>query len=288
MRRRRVLLSLGVAVVVTGAVLCWPRGPRDPVYDGKRLSQWLAETNRWNKAGTLSQEAIEAIKALGTNAVPYLLSEFERGGPKWLENLKQGSFVRRTLGIRFKPKWVRRNKAISALFCLGPDAAPALPTLARYFDDPERGVTAIALAHTTGAAGLSYLLKALSSRNPKTVDVAINYLRASEENGKLEMSVILKLMNHDNEKARAFATSVLKYHPPMVSSNMAVLRRALSDPAPAVRRSAVCALREFPGEAWSAVPDLLRLLDDPDPSCASLASNLVAKIDPSALLRSRP
>ena len=273
------------AAMAAGVVLCWPRGPRDPVYDGKRLSQWMAVTNQWQGPGTLTQEAVQAIKAIGTNAVPYLLSEFERGGPKWLERFKQGKFVSRTLGIRFETKWVRKNKAVYALAWLGPDAAPALPTLARYFDDPEIGPTAVALAHSTGAAGLPYLLKALSSTNSKTVDQALFHLRDREKDGKFAM---IELMNHDNKQVRAIATLALMYRSSAVSSNMAALRRALSDPAPEVRRSALSVLRETSTDAKPAIPELMRLLNDPDPSCASLASNLVAKIDPAALHRSRP
>lgn len=214
MKRRRILLMAGALVAVV--VVCWPSGPRDPIYNGKRLSQWLAETNKSKPPDLLTEGAIQAVKAIGTNAVPYLLSLFERGGgPEWLERLKQGKFVSRTLGIRFEPKWVRKSKAISALAWLGPDAVPPLPTLARYFDDPERGGSAVGLVALTGAAGLPYLLKALSSPNQETVAYAIYQLRAYQIYGKLELPVILELTNHDNEKARAFAFSALKYHPPM-------------------------------------------------------------------------
>ena len=99
----------GLATAV-GSVL---GGPHDLVYEGKELSRWLAETNKATKPWELTREAGEAVKAIGTNAVPFLLSEFERDGPKWYQ-------------------------AVSALALLGSNAAPALPTLARYIDDPKR------------------------------------------------------------------------------------------------------------------------------------------------------
>lgn len=246
MRRSRILLLAGAFALTLGIVLARPCGPSDPVYHGKRLSQWLAETSPGKQ---LTDEAIQAVRAIGTNALPYLVCEFERDEAKWLERIKQGKFVSQTLGIRFEPKWVRKGKVMSALASLGADAAPALPTYARYFDDPERGVTVVSLVNLTRQAGLPFLLKALSSTNVIAADYAIQALRFREEKGDLELPVILALMNHDNQKARAFATSVLRYHPPMVGSNMTVLRRALSDPAPSVRRNAIKALSVFSTEA---------------------------------------
>ena len=282
MKRRGMLLMLAAALGM-GLVLRWPRGAGDPVYEGKRLSQWLAETNKWNKQRMLTKEAVEAVNAIGTNAIPYLLSEFERGGPKWLEDFKQGKFVSRTLKLRFQPKWVRWNKAISALAVLGPDAAPALPTLVRYLDDPERGLTAAYLINRTQEARLPYLLKALSSTNPTVIRYTIDYLYDRGNAAEPAIPRLIQLMDHPDEHVRARAIFVLRYFPSAAVSSVAALRRALSDSHTQVRRNAALALAGFSTVAKPAVPDLQKLLDDPDPSCALLASNALAKIDPSAL-----
>jgi hypothetical protein len=287
MKPRRALLMLAAALGV-GLVLGWPRGPRDPVFDGKRLSRWLTEANRSSNSGMLTPDAIRAVRAVGTNAIPYLLSEFERGGPVWLENLKQGKFVGQRLHLCFEPTWVRRSKAVSGLAELGPDAASALPTLARYIDDPERGVDAAYIMNRTQDAGLPYVLKAMSSKNPTVIRHTVEYLYHRGKAAGPAIPLLIQLMDHSDKDVRARAIFVLGYLPCAAGSTVPALRRALSDTDTQVRRNAALVLAKFWKDAKPAVPDLLRLLDDPDASCALLASNALANIDPSALPRRKP
>jgi len=292
MRRRRILLMLAAALGI-GIVLCWPRGPRDPVYDGKRLSQWMAETNRSSQPGMLTREAIQAVIALGTNALPYLVSEFERGGPKWLEDFQQTKFVSQTLKLRFEPKWLRRNKAIfrrnkaiSAFYWLGPDAAPALPTFARYFDDPERGIMAVKLVDLTNEAGLPYLLKALSSTNRDVILYAIDRLGERGKVAEPALPLFIQLMDHSDKFVRLYSTLVLKEFPTAASLSVPALRRALSESEPSVQIQAMFVLGELGTVAKPAVPDLVKLLNDSNFLVVSNARNAMRKIDPSALPRS--
>lgn len=254
------MLTLAALATAVGSVL---GGPGDLVYEGKQLSQWLAQTNAWTKPWELTREAADAVSAIGADAVPFLLSEFERGGP---------------IG----------TQAATALASLGSKAALALPTLARYIDDPKRGPNVVYLMHKTGEAGFPYLLKALSSTNPSVLVQAIHYLAERGKAGEPALPLFIQLMDHPDKWVRNRATLVLGGYPSAAGTNLSALRRALSDSAPDVRRSAASVLGRLGTVAKPAAPDLVRLLDDPDPYCALLASNALAKIDPSALPRSRP
>ena len=69
--KRRILFA--VLLVAIGAIVLW-RGcsPRDPVYRGQPLSQWLKE---YDPRVTVEnkEEVDDAIRHVGTNAIPTLL-----------------------------------------------------------------------------------------------------------------------------------------------------------------------------------------------------------------------
>jgi len=71
---RIAFLALILAVVGMGL---WhslsQKKAADPIYEGKRLSQWIKELN--SPPPGASAAATEAIKAIGTNAIPQLLIE---------------------------------------------------------------------------------------------------------------------------------------------------------------------------------------------------------------------
>jgi hypothetical protein len=74
MRRRKVIIGI-LALVACGilaAAFC-PEKP-EPVYKGKKLSEWvqvLCETNASSRPVATRNEAQEAIVAFGTNAIPF-------------------------------------------------------------------------------------------------------------------------------------------------------------------------------------------------------------------------
>jgi hypothetical protein len=68
MQKRRVYLIL-VVVVLAGVLVAVFRRDREPEYGGKRLSEWVdGYAMQIRNAGSN-----EAIRHIGTNAVPYLL-----------------------------------------------------------------------------------------------------------------------------------------------------------------------------------------------------------------------
>ena len=284
LKRRRILLLLALAAVAAAIALFWPRGPKEPVYQGKRLSQWLAETNQWSKwPAELTREARNAIQEIGTNAFPYLLYEFERRDSKWLAAFKQNKFVSRTLNLRSQPNGVRLSRVKAALSCLGPELAPVLPRLARHLDDPERGMRALELFHDCGEAGTPYLFRGLYSNDPKVVRYAISYLCYHRAAAESAIPRFIQLAEHRDPWVRHMSLVALRSFPSAANSTVPVLRRALADATPEVSRVAADALGMLGADAKSAVPDLLPLLSGPDAYCALLASNALFRIDPAVL-----
>lgn len=98
-RRRTATIVLAVCVLVgIGVVASWP-GPKEPNYNGKSFSEWLwiigtnSTTDRQiiNDSADLSGitnelpkviEAVRAVRAIGTNALPHLI-KWTLDPPAW-------------------------------------------------------------------------------------------------------------------------------------------------------------------------------------------------------------
>jgi hypothetical protein len=106
MKRRRLLLILNACVAsITIALLVWPR-EREPEYNSVELSKWL---ERYNDK---KPHAAEAIRHIGTNALPFLLHWIQYETPGWrnaLDHLhtKLPSSVQKARPVQ----WLFKDKA---------------------------------------------------------------------------------------------------------------------------------------------------------------------------------
>src|SRR5688572_24262698 len=71
MKIRRKVLGLTLLLLAGVALLCLALRPREPVFDGRPLSVWLQELGSENSVK--ANRAREAVKAMGTNALPTLI-----------------------------------------------------------------------------------------------------------------------------------------------------------------------------------------------------------------------
>jgi hypothetical protein len=64
--------------------------PSEPVYEGKRLSEWVVEVTALDRFDTIvnvDSASLRAMQAIGTNAIPWLLSEIKKPPPlRWQLN----------------------------------------------------------------------------------------------------------------------------------------------------------------------------------------------------------
>src|SRR5574342_552978 len=107
MIRRRILLLLALAAVAAAIFLFLPRGPNEPVYEGKGLTQWIEEgyvqassPTQYSRASR--ENTRRALQAMGTNALPYLLYQLARKDARWVESLKQWAYSHRMLRSQYQ------------------------------------------------------------------------------------------------------------------------------------------------------------------------------------------
>ena len=301
MKRRRIILLLTLAATVAaGFVLFWPSGPKDPAYQGKRLSKWIKEAQGTAdlvgslggskplqiQRGEAARKAIQAIQSIGTNALPYLLYELTRPISQWRVSFNR--WAEGKISFRFRDEEERIWQAAEGLQILGPDSASALPVLAGYLADPKRGFAAAHAMSGAGELAVPYLLTAITGTNHFTAERALGALGDIAKEHESAVPHLVGFVQHTNAVIRQGAASHLAVVESRTDLTVPALTAALSDPEWAVRHYAANALGGIGPKARAAVPDLLRLMNQPPPTAARAASNAIFHIDPAALPQRRP
>ena len=71
--RKRIHVTLTILLMILASVIGWQElHLREPVYQGRRLSVWLEILHR-EKLAHLDDRAEQAIRHIGTNALPVLI-----------------------------------------------------------------------------------------------------------------------------------------------------------------------------------------------------------------------
>jgi len=154
MRKRWVWVSLSV-VVVFASVLVATRDD-EPVYQGRKLSEWVdiyeteMKPDRFSPTNMSSvlenDDAMEAIRHIGTNGLPCLLNWMSVEPPRW--KAAYYKIVDKVLK-RVPTDWwtadknnIRASRATSAVLMLGPAVRNAIPELTKLVNDPRRNWSA--------------------------------------------------------------------------------------------------------------------------------------------------
>jgi len=160
------LALVGLGIVIGGIVLL-SRPEREPEYGGKRLSEWVEQIGGKTIGfrGPSDTERM-AIGTIGTNAIPYLLEWILYEQPRWKDDLY--AYLNSEFGWSLKDNLLARAKgAVNAFETLGPNAAIAIPELARLMTCSNEGevrTRAVDALATLGNLGLPPLLAALTNR----------------------------------------------------------------------------------------------------------------------------
>ncbi len=134
-RRKLLLLSVLLLGTILGASL-WNAGVTDePTYGGKKLSVWLNELAALSYSQGIDPNTAQAVavRAIGTNAIPWLLKDLKKGAGifecRFNQVLQKQNFIK----YRF-PAEKRSLRAFRGFYALGPLAEPVIPDLLKLLE----------------------------------------------------------------------------------------------------------------------------------------------------------
>jgi hypothetical protein len=131
-RKSTLVFAFGLLIALAISVLTWKLSVvGEPEYEGKKISVWLDELRAVNFARTYDPDlpAAKALRAMGTNALPWLLQEMRGEGDDFRATINYFLNKQTIITARFLDLDTRINRAFLGFEILGRVAAPAIPEL---------------------------------------------------------------------------------------------------------------------------------------------------------------
>ncbi len=260
MRLQTVLLTTTVLLVIGGVTgwLFWRPTKSEPVYQGKPLRFWLTGFATGPQVkdaeGRNVTLAREALKCVGTNAIPTLL-RLAQQKPRWFR-----SHLNR-IALRFHLIWLFHAdfmpphlQAFCGFQALGSSASNAVPALLGLYDRGQSSLNPDQLVSIFAAFGPT-----ASEATPRILEQ-------------------LKSATGISRRNAIFALASIHSYPRLV---VPILVQCLADPNSLIGYSAALGLAEFGPDAEAAVPSLVALLQDRN-EMSIVAAEALKEIDPSA------
>jgi HEAT repeat protein len=274
--RKRVQIALAVFFVVLGGVIAWQVARlREPVYHDKPLSAWLQSYG----ANSESQESDDAVRNIGTNAIPILL-----------DNLRaydsQLKLPLAALGMRFTPAETRHTRAEKGFSALGAEASNAVPALIAIYDEnvspSARKAAANALVEIGPAskAAIPALIKSAADTNAEVRAFALYTLGRLALESKLVVPVLIKGLRDPDREVRsnaAFGLEALAFMGGDAKPAIPALVETLKDSQVSARASAATALGHIHSEPDVVVPALMEMLRDSDVQLHAFAARAIGE-----------
>jgi HEAT repeat protein len=272
-RRRLLLVGLAFAILLVTAFLIGHR--EEPVYQGKPLSYWVTRLGSDELHGA-RKDAVEAIRAIGPKAVPYLLEWMPHGQPRrppWLERSWQWCLGWLHLRAAQKQKEAPGSFCIEcAWWALGTEGKSAIPSLARVINQPPRAMHNYS-AWTASATAISYLgpdaiaPMLAAATNMQGLDELWELIKNFENlgtNGAPAVPALIQWTNHPYYFVRAGLATALGGIGKRPDLAVPALLAGLHDSNSMVRRDAANALGAFADDSDAVLPELIKTLNGDD------------------------
>ena len=284
----KIGLALAAVAVAIAAFWLWPF--QEPVYEGKRLSQWLDEGLKlapWDVYSRYSSSAyspsvervVRAVQAIGTNAIPFLLRDMERTESPWLQSAKTRAYKMKLMDQTEFWSW-RLNRSVWGFQALGTNGTPALGRLLAVHDGEgaasgSAGAALVAL----GPFAVPELEKRLHSTNIVTRRRAAGTLAFFGPTAEPAIPALLALLEDTNREVREKAVGALSGMERQPERLVPVFRDLMGDSNGLIRIYAASGLGRFGLSAKAAIPDLVKATNDPDPNIVIWARRALEQIE---------
>lgn len=203
--RRRIIILLILPVMLLGVLLAlhfWPSS--EPSYNGKTLSEWVHEYEAYHQVPGAPQRqiAVDAIRHIGTNAIPFLLAWIQYEEPAWVSELPEAL-----------QSHSMDNDGIAAFYAaqrvfdiLGPQAKSAIPELSDIVTnstDPNIVVGAAVAMTSIGPDALPAYLDAITNQQGRLRQELVFWMWrfGNDAEPALRTFVDVPLVSHEARRA---------------------------------------------------------------------------------------
>jgi HEAT repeat protein len=290
---RRRFLVLFVSLVLVGVVVALLFSDNcEPQFHGRPLSEWLLacySPNSPKPDTAATQEATEAVRQIGTNALPCLLQWIQYEIPPWKKcaNRLVSKLPLSLIHIFRDRSLIRAEAAKQGFIILGAEASPAIPELTKMVNNPKlnwtwSGERAIAALAAIGKEGLPSLVSALANPQAPNRYLVADHIRNMDQSGidvSSAVPVLLQCLKDGDEsvtREAGFVLNDLAAHPWIAVA----LTNNIQNPSATVRLAAVEFLGGIGEQGSFAVPALVTALNDSRFDIRSAATNALFRIAP--------
>lgn len=266
MKKRVRIVIVILFMALLGWAGCFYLRLREPEYQDKKLSAWLQEVEA--TAGTDSvgfSNATHAVRAIGTKAIPALLTMMAAEDPRW--QVKTVGWLRETLNINLDSRLAstERRHAMLGFQVLKQMASPAVPELAARLTNATPAVADfafLALSEIDDPAVIPPLLIALTNANSTLHLAAATTLGLLRSRASSAIPILETKLSDSDAGMRAAAARTIGLIGEGSDQTIATLITALAETNSQVRASAAMALAAFGTRAEAALPILKSLPED--------------------------
>jgi hypothetical protein len=292
MRMRYAIVVVVGCVAIAFAAFRLKR-PADPVYAGRPLSEWVLSYGYLTPPeGTQSEnDADEALRRAGTNAIPYLLKWMRCEAPAWKRGVRAVAppSVQDALKVdQPTSAEMLADKSVRAFGALGTNGLVVMPALVEMMrntnapDTARRAMQCLAALGTNGLAPLISVIEDMEYPSRWRAILAVRRVHTNAESKEVLGPVLLRCATDPAGNVLSIGLASLwlsdvKYEP---SVSIPALARILTNTTAGenARRLAAKAIGGYGALAAEALPTLTNALVDPAPAIGRAASNAIWKI----------
>ena len=286
-------IGLIVAAALLGVGLFLALRPREPVYEGRRLSEWLGDFSLRQKQDTeepveRAKRAAEAVRQMGTNCLPVLLKMLQARDSVVKAKLVEWAERQSLIEFNLTSAGDIRDQALEGFAALGPVAWPAIPQLTQLLNRETTASVAAAALVRLGLEAIPPLAAALTNQVSAVRYEAISALGRSRLPSHDVVPILMECLHNTDSLVRVEAAEALGKRTEFPDSSVPALIQAMQDTSPAVCRSATKSLGQYRNRTKEIVPLLLRMLESKEckmtPVLALEALRDIAPAEPGLLI----
>jgi hypothetical protein len=298
--RKKWRLGL-VAVLALAAIglFLYASRTNEPSFQGRKLGEWLADIENTHDDSE-AEPARNAVRQIGTNAIPYLLRMMRAEDSK----LKQTFFTLLAKAhintVRIPDATGKHLRATLGFWALGPQASSAIPELTPLMSNAEIGPLATKALVDIGPAGVEAAVVGLADTNaivrretagmlgfPGIVRFTTNATPARmavlQAHAEIAVPPLIRALSDSDELTRARAATslgLLGQKPEMVVS--ALIKNLPETNGWRVPASAAKGLSRFGTNAVAALPALRAIAAHPDSRVRESVAGAIQSIETQA------